>query len=87
MRRQKPILLESITFPQTVVSMSIEPESSDEHKKLKQVIGRCGARPNVQATINEETGRRSFPVWAITSRSRKHRLLREYKLKVRVREP
>jgi elongation factor G len=86
---KNPILLESITFPQTVVSMSIEPESSDEHKKLKQVLESMRRQdPTFQATINEETGQTLVSgMGELHLEVVKHRLLREYKLKVRVREP
>lgn len=86
---KKPILLESITFPQTVVSMAIEPESSDEHKKLKQVLESMRRQdPTFQASINEETGQTLVSgMGELHLEVVKHRLLREYKLKVRVREP
>ena len=35
---QHPILLESIEFPETVISMAIEPESSAERKKLADTL-------------------------------------------------
>ena len=86
---KRPILLESITFPQTVVSMAIEPESSDEHKKLKQVLESMRRQdPTFQASINEETGQTLVSgMGELHLEVVKHRLLREYKLKVRVREP
>lgn len=86
---KKPILLESITFPQTVVSMAIEPDSSDEHKKLKQVLESMRRQdPTFQASINEETGQTIVSgMGELHLEVVKHRLLREYKLKVRVREP
>ncbi len=84
-----PILLESIVFPQTVVSMAIEPESSDEHKKLKQALESMRRQdPTFQASINEETGQTIVSgMGELHLEVVKHRLLREYKLKVRVREP
>ena len=86
---KKPILLESITFPQTVVSMSIEPESSDEDKKLRQVLESMRRQdPTFQTSINEETGQTIVSgMGELHLEVVKHRLLREYKLKVRVREP
>lgn len=84
-----PILLESITFPQTVVSMAIEPESSAEHKRLKEVLESMRRQdPTFQASINEETGQTIVSgMGELHLEVVKHRLLREYKLKVRVREP
>jgi elongation factor G len=69
--------------------MSIEPESSDEHKKLKQVLESMRRQdPTFQATINEETGQTLVSgMGELHLEVVKHRLLREYKLKVRVREP
>ena len=86
---KNPILLESIVFPQTVVSMAIEPESSDEHKKLKQVLESMRRQdPTFQATINEETGQTIVSgMGELHLEVVKHRLLRDYKLKVRIREP
>ena len=86
---KNPILLESITFPQTVVSMAIEPESSDEHKKLKQALESMRKQdPTFQASINEETGQTIVSgMGELHLEVVKHRLLREYKLKARVREP
>jgi elongation factor G len=52
-----PVLLESIEFPETVISRSIEPKSSRDREKLiacLQAIGRQD--PTICAEINEETG-------------------------------
>ncbi len=35
---QHPIILETIEFPETVISMAIEPESSTERKKLAEAL-------------------------------------------------
>ena len=35
---REPILLESIEFPETVISMAIEPESTDDRKKLGETL-------------------------------------------------
>ena len=35
---REPILLESIEFPETVISMAIEPESTDDRKKLAETL-------------------------------------------------
>lgn len=86
---KNPIALESITFPQTVVSMAIEPESADEHKKLKSVLEAMRRQdPTFQASINEETGQTIISgMGELHLEVIKHRLLREYHLKVRVRDP
>ena len=79
---KNPILLESIVFPQTVVSMAIEPESSDEDKKLKQVLESMRRQdPTFQTSVNEETGQTIVSgMGELHLEVVKHRLLREYKL-------
>ena len=52
-----PVLLESITFPETVISMAIEPDSSADRKKLEDALRLLGKQdPTFRAQINEETG-------------------------------
>ncbi|HEV3005462.1 MAG TPA: GTP-binding protein, partial [Pirellulales bacterium] len=52
-----PILLESIQFPETVISMAIEPESSAERKKLADVLEMLKRQdPTFRASTSEETG-------------------------------
>ena len=54
---QEPILLESIAFPETVISMAIEPETSTERKKLADVLEMMKRQdPTFRARENEETG-------------------------------
>ena len=54
---QEPILLESITFPETVISMAIEPETTTERKKLAEVLEMMKRQdPDLHARENEETG-------------------------------
>ncbi len=54
---KSPIILEPISFPETVISMAIEPDSSADRKKLEEAL-RVLARqdPTFRARINEETG-------------------------------
>ena len=53
----EPILLESIQFPETVISMAIEPETSLERKKLGEVLEMMKRQdPTFRAHENEETG-------------------------------
>ena len=52
-----PILLSEIQFPESVISMSIEPKSSQDRDKLTEVIGRMMREdPTFRAKTNEETG-------------------------------
>lgn len=84
-----PILLESIEFPETVISMAIEPDSSAERKKLAEVLEMLRRQdPTFRARENEETGQTlisgmgELHLEVIT-----HRLLRDFNLKVRVHKP
>jgi elongation factor G len=84
-----PILLESITFPETVVSMAIEPESSTERKKLADVLDMMKRQdPTFRARENEETGQTLISgMGELHLEVIKHRLLRDFKLNVRVHKP
>ena len=86
---QHPILLESITFPETVISMAIEPESADERKKLSAVLDMMKRQdPTFRATESEDTGQTLISgMGELHLEVIKHRLLREHKLNVRVHNP
>ncbi len=86
---QDPILLESITFPETVVSMAIEPETSLERKKLADVLEMMKRQdPTFRARENEDTGQTLISgMGELHLEVIKHRLLREYRLNVRVHKP
>lgn len=86
---QDPILLESIVFPETVISMAIEPETSTERKKLGEVLDMMKRQdPTFRALENEETGQTLISgMGELHLEVIKHRLLREYKLNVRVHKP
>ena len=85
----EPILLESIQFPETVISMAIEPESSAERKKLADVLDMMKRQdPTFRAHENEETGQTLISgMGELHLEIIKHRLLRDYKLNVRVHKP
>ncbi|MFQ5590711.1 MAG: elongation factor G [Phycisphaerae bacterium] len=54
---RKPLLLESITFPQTVISVSVEPKASKDRDKLAQALRALERQdPTLSASTNEETG-------------------------------
>ena len=84
-----PILLESIVFPQTVIDVAIEPETTAERKKLIDVLELMKRQdPTFRYKEHEETGQiiisgmGELHLEIIT-----HRLVREYNLKVRVQKP
>ncbi|MBN2580306.1 MAG: elongation factor G [Pirellulales bacterium] len=84
-----PILLETIAFPETVISMAIEPESATERKKLAQVLEMMKRQdPTFRARENEETGQTLISgMGELHLEVIKHRLLRDFKLNVRVHKP
>jgi elongation factor G len=84
-----PILLESIVFPETVLSMAIEPETSDERKKLSSVLDMLRRQdPTFRAKESEETGQTLISgMGELHLEVIKHKLLREHKLNVRVHNP
>jgi elongation factor G len=84
-----PIVLESIAFPETVISMAIEPESSTERKKLSDVLDMMRRQdPTFRARENEETGQTLISgMGELHLEIKIHELLREYKLNVRVHKP
>jgi len=86
---QEPILLESIAFPETVISMAIEPESSTERKKLADVLEMMKRQdPTFRARENEDTGQTLISgMGELHLEVIKHRLLRDFRLNVRVHKP
>jgi elongation factor G len=86
---KEPILLESITFPETVISMAIEPESSAERKKLHDTLEMLKRQdPTFRAAESEETGQTLISgMGELHLEVIKHRLLRDFKLNVRVHKP
>jgi elongation factor G len=86
---QHPILLETIHFPETVISMAIEPESSAERKKLSDTLEMMKRQdPTFRAKENEETGQTLISgMGELHLEIIKNRLLRDFNLNVRVHKP
>ena len=52
-----PIVLERMTFPDPVISMSIEPRTTEDKKKLAEALGTIMREdPSFRSKFNEETG-------------------------------
>lgn len=52
-----PVLLESITFPDPVISVAIEPKTQADQEKLSQTLSRLAEEdPTFKSKIDEETG-------------------------------
>ena len=84
-----PILLESIEFPETVISMAIEPESTADKKKLSDSLDMLRKQdPTFTATENEETGQTLISgMGELHLEVIQHRLQRDFKLNVKVHNP
>ena len=86
---REPILLESIEFPETVISMAIEPESTADKKKLAEVLDMLRKQdPTFSAVENEETGQTIISgMGELHLEVIQHRLERDFKLNVKVHRP
>jgi elongation factor G len=84
-----PIVLETITFPETVISMAIEPETSLERKKLSEALEMMKRQdPTFRALESEETGQTLISgMGELHLEVIRHRLERDFNLKCRVHKP
>ena len=85
----KPILLETITFPEPVIKVAIEPKTKADQEKMGVALGRLAEEdPTFQVRTNEETGQTE-----ISGMGELHlevlvdRMLREYKVDANVGRP
>lgn len=83
------ILLESITFPETVISMAVEPDSSAERKKLEETLRVLGKQdPTFLAKMSEETGQTIISgMGELHLEIIRNRMERDFGLKIRVHKP
>lgn len=86
---QKPIVLEKIRFPETVISMAIEPDSSADRKKLGIVLEKLQRQdPTFTARTDEETGQTIVSgMGELHLEIVRHRMERDFSLQVRVHKP
>jgi elongation factor G len=86
---QHPILLESIRFADTVVSMSIEPETSADKGKLEQTLTKLTREdPTFRWHEDRDTGQTLISGMGVLHLEIKvHRLREDYRLEVRVSKP
>ncbi|HEX9015404.1 MAG TPA: elongation factor G [Chloroflexota bacterium] len=86
---QKPIILESIKFPEPVISVAIEPATKADMDKMGTALGRLAEEdPTFRVRTDQETGET-----VISGMGELHlevivdRMLREYKVNARVGAP
>ena len=86
---QSPIVLESIDFPETVISMAIESETSLERKKLSETLEMMKRQdPTFRSIESEETGQTLISgMGELHLEVIRHRLKREFNLHCRVHKP
>ena len=84
-----PVSLESIVFPQPVISMAVEPESSADRRKLAETLQLLARQdPTFRASVNEETGQTLISgMGELHLEVIRHRMERDFKLNVRVHKP
>ena len=85
----RPVILESIRFPETVISMAVEPDSSADRKKLEDTMARLARQdPTFDARLNPETGQTIVSgMGELHLEVIRNRMEREFNLKVRVHKP
>ena len=86
---QTPVVLESLSFPEPVISQAIEPASKNDQEKLQIALGKLAEEdPTFKAYTNAETGQT-----IISGMGELHldiivdRLRREFKVQANVGEP
>jgi elongation factor G len=84
-----PILLERIEFPETVISMSIEPVSSADKGKLADTLNALAREdPTFSYKVNEETGQTLISgMGELHLEILKNKMTRDFNLKVHVGRP
>ncbi len=86
---KKPVLLASIKFPQTVISMSVEPRTSADKSKLADALVALRREdPTFEAKVDHETGQMVISgMGELHLEILQHKLMREKGLDIRVGRP
>lgn len=85
---KSPILLETIQFPETVISMAIEPESAAERDKLSGTLDMLKRQDPTVHVVSGETGQTLISgMGELHLEVIKNRLLRDFNLKVKFHKP
>ncbi len=84
-----PIALESITFPEPVISMAIEPKSAADRDRLEEALGRLQREdPTFHTTVQEDTGQTIISgMGELHLEVLGHRLLDEFRVAANVGKP
>ncbi len=84
-----PILLERIEFPETVLSVSVEPVSAADRNKLGEVLGLLAREdPTFESRYDEETGQTIMSgMGELHLEVLRNRMLNDFRLKAKVGKP
>jgi elongation factor G len=83
-----PVRLESIEFPETVISMAIEPESTTERKKLEDTLELLKRQDPTLRVVSGETGQTLISgMGELHLEVIKNKLLRDFNLNIRFHKP
>ncbi len=84
-----PIILERMTFPEPVISMSIEPKTADDKRKLSEALVTIRREdPSFRSEYNEETGQTIISgMGELHLEIIKNKLVRDMKIGVEVGRP
>jgi elongation factor G len=87
--QDKPIILERMTFPEPVISMSIEPQTADDKKKLGEALTTIRREdPSFRSNYNEGTGETIISgMGELHLEIIKNKLVRDMKIGVNVGKP
>ncbi|QDU39840.1 Elongation factor G [Maioricimonas rarisocia] len=87
--QKHPIILESINFPETVISMAVEPDSSADRKKLEDALLQLSKQdPTFKAKVSDETGQTIISgMGELHLEVLRERLQRDFNLNVKVHKP
>lgn len=87
--QDNPIILERMTFPEPVISMSIEPVTADDKKKLGEALTTIRREdPSFRSNYNEETGETIISgMGELHLEIIKNKLVRDMKIGVNVGKP
>jgi len=83
------VALESIVFPETVISMAIEPDSSSDRKKLEETLKRLEKQdPTFRVRTNSETGQTIISgMGELHLEIIRNRMQRDFNLRVKFHKP
>jgi elongation factor G len=85
----KPIILERMTFPEPVISMSIEPKTSEDKRKLSEALVTIRREdPSFRSHFDDETGQTIIEgMGELHLEIIRNKLVRDMKIRVNVGQP